>query len=145
VIRKLAWKRTPTTLRTDLSADARRELYAELDLATWEELQERCGAITPLQTLFLGLDNRLADIPGAIGNRLRQQRLLEPPRRDLEIEIDPRPSATTPAGFPRRARAAGSAARAAVLRRVGLPAFLPGQLADLWIANITRAFPAERR
>lgn len=58
-------------------------------------LQERCGAITPLQTLFLGLDNRLADIPDVIGNRQRQQRLFEPTRRDLEIEIDPRPSATT--------------------------------------------------
>lgn len=35
VIRKLAWKRTPKTLRTDRSPmTARKELYAELDLAT---------------------------------------------------------------------------------------------------------------
>jgi len=91
-IRKLAWHRTPTELRADLTADAFKDLCAELDAATWEVLQERCGAITPLQALFLGVDNRLADIPGVIGNRLRQQRLLEPTRRDLEIEIDPRPS-----------------------------------------------------
>jgi len=94
-IRRLAWRKTPTALKANL---ARKDLYAELDAATWEVLQERCAAITPLETLFLGLDNRLGDIPGVVGNRLRQQRLLEPTRRDLEIEIDPRP--TPPEALP---------------------------------------------
>ena len=48
-------------------------------------LHERFGTLTPVQVLFLGLDQKLSDIPGAAANRLRERRR----RRDLEIEVDP--------------------------------------------------------
>src|SRR5262249_43166466 len=100
-IRKLAWRRVPSRLRTFAGTrqderDAKFwDLCAELAAATWTVLEERLGALDATQALVLGLDDHLWTLPGVIGNRLRTRRLLSPaaPVADIVVEIDPHPQA----------------------------------------------------
>src|SRR5262249_49200753 len=100
-IRKLAWRRVPSRLRTFAGTrqderDAKFwDLCAELDAATWTVLEERLGALDATQALVLGLDDHLWTLPGVIGTRRRTRRLLPPaaPVADIVVEIDPHPQA----------------------------------------------------